>query len=197
MNFIFKRLLTITVIIEISVHEETKRYHREAAGESLIEHAKGAEFSAQRGIVGGLFPYIFQASKRMSARAISGFLEEKHDIKVSYVTLGKALRQPDKYWNIYFDAIEPYVWIVADAYNKPPKYFISESDKYQELVEGKPVYASVDDSPQAYMHAEDEYKRAIRILHEKWFCFDDDVLEEARCYVLPRLSEKPSSADVA
>lgn len=170
--------------------DETK----ENIGDSLLAYAKGAEFSAQRGAVIELFPYIFQASKRLSARAISSFLQEKHGVKISYVTLGKALRQPEKYWNLFYDSIEPYAWTVGEAHEKPLKYFMSEPDKFQEMLETKPCYLVDDiDDKHSWTTAMGEYDEALRILDDKWFCFDAEVLEEGRHYLLFRFSEKPSA----
>ena len=45
--------------------------------QALVEHAKQADFSAQRGLIDELFPAIFQASKRMSLRAISRWLRDE------------------------------------------------------------------------------------------------------------------------
>lgn len=73
-------------------------------GKSLSEYSRGAEFTAQRGLVGELYPFLVDASARMSSRAISRFLEKKHSVKLSYATITKALNGPEKYWRIYFDS---------------------------------------------------------------------------------------------
>ena len=115
---------------------DKKNPNLEAVGNSLIEHVR--EGAASRpGIVGELFPYIVQASKKISARAIARFLEEEHSVKVSYVTIGRALRNPGKYWNMYYDDIEPHAWIVAESHGKPLKHFISEPEKYQQMMDGE------------------------------------------------------------
>jgi hypothetical protein len=54
-----------------------------------------------------LFPFIFEASQRMSARAISRFLLEEQGVKLSAVTITKALNDPKKSWNAFFDTIDP------------------------------------------------------------------------------------------
>ena len=171
---------------------DKKNPYLEAVGNSLIEHVRDTA-SSRPGIVGELFPYIVQASKKISARAIARFLEEEHSVKVSYVTIGRALRNPGKYWNMYFDDIEPHAWIVAESHEKPLKHFISEPEKYQEMMEEKPVLLveDVDDHDKLF-RADVDYKSAVKVLDEKWFCFDEDILEEARIHLIKRLLEKPA-----
>ena len=164
----------------------------EAVGNSLLEHARDDASTSRHGIVDELFGFIVQASKKMSARAISRFLEEKHGLKISYVTVGRALRQPDKYWNLYYDSIEPHAWVVSESFRKPLKSFISEPEKYQKMLEGKPTY-QVDDvkNQSSVFKAEVEFEKAVAVLDDKWFCFDEDILEDARRYLIMRLVEKP------
>jgi len=160
----------------------------ETVGNSLIEHVRDAA-AMRPGIVDELFPYIVQASKKISARAIARFLEEKHGVKVSYVTIGRALRNPQKYWNRYFDEIEPHAWMVAEAHDKTLKDFISEPEKYDQMLEATPVYKT---DAEGVLEAHMEYQNAVGVLDEKWFCFDDDILEEARLYLYQRILKKPA-----
>jgi hypothetical protein len=76
-----------------------------------MEHSKTADLDGKRGLVVELYPFIFGVKERISARAISRFLKEKHDVKLSAVTITKALNDPQKYWNQFFDTIEPAVVI--------------------------------------------------------------------------------------
>ena len=86
-------------------------------GVRLAEFAmEKAEFTAQRGLVEQLFPFISDASKRMSTRAISRYLEENEGVKLSAVTIAKALREEDKYWEQIADDIEPAARIVGQAH---------------------------------------------------------------------------------
>src|ERR1035438_9875412 len=80
-----------------------------AIGQGLVAHSKSDDLDRKRGLVMELYPSIFGAHEKMSARAISRFLKEKHGIKLSAVTITKALNDPKKYWNQFFDTIEPHV----------------------------------------------------------------------------------------
>jgi hypothetical protein len=190
--------LTLLVRVLHMVHKvimNTKELNLNSIGNSLLEHSSEADFTA-RGVVEDLFPFIVQASRRMSTRAISQFLQQKHEVKLSYVTIGRALRDPNKYWNIYYDQIEQAAWTVAKHHGKLVKEFITEPEKYQEMLETKPVYvvdlSKFPDEAQAVMFAEAEYLDAQRILDGKWFCFDEDILGEARLYLIQRFAVKPS-----
>lgn len=171
----------------------------DAVGNSLLEHARGAELTA-RGVVEGLFPYIVQASKRMSSRAISQFLEKEHGMKISFVSIGNALRNPGKYWNRYFDTIEPHAWIVADVHSAELRSFMSEGEKYHDLLETKKVYPieggeTVEEDEANATRSMADYEEAVRVLDEKWFCFDDAVLEDARLHLLRRFTDRPQVED--
>jgi hypothetical protein len=171
---------------------EKERRSLTEIGSALLEHAKGAEFSA-RGVVGELFPFIVQASKRLSSRAISQYLDEKHGVKVSFVTIGKALRNPRKYWNAYYDQIEHSAWMVGETYQKPLAKFMADPEAYQEMVEAKPVYITDSALPEGERldTAINDFEEARDILDDKWFCFDEDILREAIIYLFPRLLVKP------
>ena len=86
-------------------------------GLELVESARlNEEFSAQRGLISELFPYVYEASKRMSSRAISRWLESS-GVKLSAVTISKALRNPKPYWQELADEIEPAARVFSDAYD--------------------------------------------------------------------------------
>ena len=73
-------------------------------GKSLAEHSTQAEFTA-RGAVDDLFPFIYVASKRMSVRAISKWLEEQHNVKISHVSISKALNNADEHFQKITDKV--------------------------------------------------------------------------------------------
>src|SRR4051794_11522932 len=54
-----------------------------------------------------LFPYVVDASRRRSTRAISAWLKENYGVQISQPTLSRALRNPDKYGQAFADYLEP------------------------------------------------------------------------------------------
>lgn len=75
---------------------KTKTIDAVGVGQKLFAHSKAAEFTARRGLALELWPYIFGAGERMHAKAISQFLEAEQGVKLSSVTINKALKDPAK-----------------------------------------------------------------------------------------------------
>ena len=153
----------------------------EAIGQSLARHSMSAEFSAHRGVVESLFPYIVQASARMSVRAIGRFLQQQHNVKVSYVTIGRALRNPKKYWNLYFDGIEPAARIYAKAQGIALTDFLF-NETFPKAAQNRLVRAAV----KAFVEA--EVQQAVNVLRNKWFCIDIAIRLNARPHLERRLA---------
>jgi hypothetical protein len=65
-------------------------------GAELADHSH-QEFTMERSSLEELFPYIMIASKKMSARAISRWFEEKKNLKISAASVAKAIREKDRY----------------------------------------------------------------------------------------------------
>src|SRR5271170_5284307 len=86
-------------------------------GAKLVQDSKlNDELCTQRGVIFHLFPFIHEASKRMSARAIVRWLDA-YGTKVSLATVAKALRNPQVYWQEIYDDVEPAARVVAEAHN--------------------------------------------------------------------------------
>jgi hypothetical protein len=132
-----------------------------------------------------------QAAKEISVRAVARFLEEKNGVKISYVTIGRALRNSAKYWDLYYDPRERHFWNVAEAHKKRVLDFISDPEQFQEMLEEKPVFEAANE--EEALDAAMEYEYSVKELDENWFCFDEAILEEARFHLIKRLHEKPKS----
>ncbi len=79
-------------------------------GAGLVEHVAEMPVTA-RGLAEELFPYIYVASKRMSTRAISEWLEKEHNVQISFVTIAKTLRNSPA----LFEKIVDGVFAAADT----------------------------------------------------------------------------------
>jgi hypothetical protein len=156
-----------------------------AIGQDLMAHAKSFEVDGnKRGLVVELFPSIVAASGRMSARAISRFLEEKHGLKISVVTISKALKDPQKYWNQFFDTIEPSVV----AYEK-----WEPSAKREEFLFDDNAFKAVRFPGRELIRKQllkFEFAQAIDLLREKWFAIDHETRMKSRPYLAERLLRK-------
>jgi hypothetical protein len=159
-------------------------------GQSLLEFSKEAEFSARRGVVADLYPYVVAASKRMSARAITKFLEKEHEVKISAVTVAKAIRNPKKYWLFFYDTIEPYADRIQDAHNVAVESFLFDEKVFKHFcgTGDAPKHLAARDRDD-YETALEEYHEAVAILNEKWFGLDEELRREAQIYIEKQLAE--------
>jgi hypothetical protein len=161
-------------------------------GEALTQYAdEQAEFSA-RGIIGELFPYIYQASRRMSTRAISRWLREGPKIKLSAVSIAKALRNPEKYWQEFAESIEPQARIVQDALDWPIEDFLYNAEAFEDAISGpnKITPKVSGDSNDEIQRSNWEYEDAVGFLKRKWFSLDPAVRSSCWKYFHAKEEEK-------
>jgi len=153
------------------------------AGQQLLAYSKAAEFTARRGLVVELFPFIFGASERMSSKAISQFLEKEQGIKLSAVTINKALNDPDKNWNLFFDSVEDAAQTFAEDYGEPMQDILFRKDIFFKT-NSKLVKAAVK------ILVKEKVARAAGVLRTKWYIIDVEVRLKARQYLAARLIAK-------
>jgi hypothetical protein len=140
-------------------------------GQQLVGHSKSAEFTANRGLVVDLFPFIFEASERMSARAISRFLMEEQNIRLSAVTITKALNDPKKSWVSFFESIEPSAIATAKWFRPASfKYLYWSKSEYETRI----MPGAENKLTRALGHGvrallQPDRVAADRVLREKWF----------------------------
>jgi len=154
------------------------------AGQKLLAHSKSAEFTARRGLVVELFPFIYGASERMSAKAISHFLETEQGIKLSSVTINKALKDPAKSWNLFFDMIEPAARVFEKEDGEPMKGFLFKKQIFFKPFKNALVNAAVKVLVRA------EVAQAASILRGKWYVIDWEIRLKARPFLEHRLGGK-------
>jgi hypothetical protein len=165
--------------------DEQKSLDLAEVGKKLVGHSKSAEFTATRGLVIELFPFIFEASERMSARAISRFLEQEQKIKLSQVTITRALNDPKKSWLSYFDDIEAAAITIAKWF-KPASFkylYFSKSDFDTRMnFEKEGVIASVMVRGAVAILRPDR-AAAVKLLREKWFSIGMGTRLKAQPYL--------------
>jgi len=151
-------------------------------GQKLLVHSKQAKFTA-RGVVVELFPFIYGASERMSARDISRFLEKEQGVKLSSVTITRALKDPGKTWNLFFDMIEP----AARTYVKGERVTMSVF-LFKKNPLFKPFKSKLFNATLRAVFS-DEVAVATSILRAKWFTIDLGIRLKARPYFEHRLDK--------
>jgi hypothetical protein len=171
-----------------SMNEEIQKL-----GWQLMECSKeDEEFSAQRGLINELFPFIYEASKRMSSRAISRWLAA-NDVKLSAVTIAKALRNPKPYWQEMAEEMEIPARIFANAYDCDVEQILENRELFDHLDKESPTVDAV--TREGSMNSFDEIRAAGNQLHKGWFSLPDSVREA--CLANADLESEKDEADEA
>jgi hypothetical protein len=147
-------------------------YDISEVGASLVAHSQEQEISG-RGLVNSLFPYIYTASKRMSTRAISAFLQEQHGVKLSAVTIAKALREPERHALGILERVEPAARTVAAALDVSPESLLEDPNCFEAMKDKPPGIwpGSREETAEALA----EYDAACDCLETEWFALPSDL----------------------
>jgi hypothetical protein len=160
-------------------------------GQKLVGHSKSTEFTANRGLVIELFPFIFEASGRMSARAIGRFLLAEENIKLSAVTITKALNNRKESWVSYFETLEPSATITAKWFRPPSfKYLFWSKSEYENRVgpaADGPIVRAIGRGARALLQP--ERVAADNVVREKWFSIGLGTRLKARAYLEEHLRD--------
>jgi hypothetical protein len=163
-----------------------------AIGQTLARHSHTVKLEEKRGMVIELFPFIFEASSRMSARAISRFLKERHGVQLSAVTVSRALSDLKKSWNQYFDVIEPFAKVFEKGgYLTPMSVFLFDDKRFNQMFDSFPIRAYrghwLDLKALCRITAADA--QAANILRDKWASISMETRLKARPYIKHRLGK--------
>jgi hypothetical protein len=159
-------------------------------GGELVKDSRRVRFSAARGVVADLFPFIFQASQRMSTRAISDWLNKKHQLYISAATIAKALREQRKYWALFFNTIRISAVCFESAHDVPMEAFLFDREKFEQMLKQKPTFYVKDPSdPMQSAGAFFDYQISEQVLLRDWFELDDATLEMCKEHLLPEIAK--------
>ncbi len=148
-------------------------------GAKLVQDSRlNSELCTQRGVIFHLFPFIYEASKRMSARGIVRWLDA-YGTKVSLATVAKALRNPQSYWQEIYEDIEPAALVVAAGHNLAVRALLANHELFFILVHEQNTFPNLEgrlphENPQDRY---DEYLDACAKLQEDWFCLPPASME--------------------
>jgi len=156
-------------------------------GNEMMQYAEQAEFTAQRGLIDELFPFIYMASKRMSLRAITRWLEENHRIQISANAVAKAMRNQEEFWARLVEDVEPSARIMADAYNVEPSEVLDSIDLFKHL-ETKPGVVVADD-PDGIEKELRQLAGAVGVVRNRWFSLPEEVRNQCRRHFVGVFSE--------
>lgn len=151
----------------------TEDYFIRDAGKDLVDYSQNYGEEDSRSLTELLFPSIFIASKRMSARAISRWLEENKSIKFSAASVAKAIRNQERYFESIADRVQPLAEHISHSLGLDPR----------DLLEGKtppPSFLLDEEGTNAldadhYFELSTYIREAASKLEEEWFSLDREI----------------------
>lgn len=158
-------------------------------GNNLIQHAEKTKVTA-RGLAEELFPYIYVASKRMSTRAISEWLEKEHNVQISFVTIAKMLRKSPA----LFDKIVDEVYAAADTLeihcnyddkiaNSSKLTFLFNEEYFEQITTDMTVELGKDINIGTILYA-------IQKLKDEWFALPQEVRDQCENLFITRDTQR-------
>jgi hypothetical protein len=149
-------------------------------GAELVEASRNMDRSPSE-VLEELFPYVHDASKRMSTRGIRDWLKENHGIQISQPTISRALRNPEKYWRVFAEYIEPWARRVEESISAKMQDFLFDERIFDHLIkEIPPAAAFAADSDESVEAAQVE--AAANFLEQKWFTLSHETRLQLRRY---------------
>lgn len=125
-------LVNECLLVLRGVHMTAKRITTEQIGAELVEASKGQAVDSLP-LSTRLFPYIFVASRRMSLRVMSRWLQENHGVSLSAAAISRALNNPELHLERFAESIAGPARYVAAAYGFEPLSLL-----FQEAIETGP-----------------------------------------------------------
>ena len=150
-------------------------------GKELVEASKSA--SSARGMVEELFPWIYVASKRMSLRAISRWLEETKDLKISHVSIAKALKNADEHFEAILDNVWPSAVTIGKELDITPVevlFDMPSADGVKDWNDPDAIASLIDRKPTANL---DDYSDAILNYTDYWLVYPPQARAECKRFV--------------
>lgn len=130
-----------------------------------------------------LFPFIYEASKRLSSRAISRWLEQEKGIKISNVTVAKALRNPEKYWEDFAERLDPSIRTIENETHCAAQSFLDNASILDHLSENEFIRLQHEDADGDGNGSADMHE-AVNMLKELWFPLSPVTRREILPYIL-------------
>ena len=160
----------------------------QATGNDLLKYAEHeAEFTAQRGLLDELFPFIYVASKRMSLRAICRWLEETRRIVISVNAVSKAMRNQEAYWAQLVEAVEPAARTFAEAHDTHPVNILDNEDYFKSLEVAPPIITAEDSEGVAKEFG--QVSDAAGVIRNRWFALPEEARNQCRRHLVGVFSD--------
>lgn len=157
------------------------------AGRSLVNHSQNIGTTA-RGLVTDLFPYIYAASKLMSTRAISSYLEKNHNVKISAATIARALREPKKHIEAFAETVEPHARNLAEAHGVDILTVLKDQMAFYRAISNDPTVVANNSDEEAAVSF--QYEQARGFIAGTWFKIAPELRAMAYKVIEEQLKEE-------
>lgn len=141
------------------------------AGRELAKYAQMLPEEEVRSRTELLFPYIYEASKKMSVRAISSWLETEKGIKFSAPSVSKLLRNQERHFRQIAERIQPVSERLSNTLGLEIGDLLFGEPEILDACEPKIASASAAHAQAAYSQLTELKDR----LHREWHCLSTDV----------------------
>lgn len=112
---------------------------------------------------------------------------EEQGVKLSGVTITKALNDPKKSWNAFFDAIEPCARVIANWWKSESLEFLfADRGKYERNTDR--AIGTFIGRLAAKLVLKEDVGSADKILRSKWYCINKEIRLKAKLYLESRLA---------
>jgi hypothetical protein len=98
-------------------------------GSELLNHAEGLEEPIRLPLTTQLFPYLFLASRKMTTREMSAWLDQTKGIKLSGVAISKGLKRPELHLRRIADFIQFPAAFLGSLYRWDMELLLFEEDE--------------------------------------------------------------------
>ena len=157
-------------------------------GFGLVEHSEQAPVTT-RGLIEELFPYIYVASKRMSTRAISEWLEKENNVQIGHNTIAIALRKSSEHFerivdNIYpaANTLEVHCSYDPNITNSSKLSFLFNEEHFAQITKDMTVDLGQGINPGTILHA-------IQKIRDEWFALPQEVRDRCENIFITRDTE--------
>ena len=171
-------------------------------GKKLLSHAAAAEERPLyvRGRVMEMFPYIYEAAKKMGIRSISRWLTDE-GYAISPPTISRALAKSDEHLEALVRSIEPHAQQLVEAFHLPNYEFLfgpatgpDRLEEFSDLV-ARTFYQR---HAAGVKETDEEFERSFecgvysepceKLLSQKWFVLSEETRNYCRKFFTNKIA---------
>jgi hypothetical protein len=140
-------------------------------GSDLLSHPDFLGESVKLPLTTQLFPYLFVASRKMTTRKLSAWLEKEKGIKFSAAAVSKSLRRPELHLRRIAEFVQPPASYLAAVYDRDAESLLFDDDPISEKGSLQILAEEILTAREPSKSEED----AISLLNEHWVSIPDEV----------------------